>query len=45
MDYLVSKHGLREGEEEEGEEEEERGGKQIQDMDSCIHDFGMIFVQ
>ena len=21
------------------------GGKQIQGMDSCIHDFGMIFVQ
>ena len=22
-----------------------KGGKQIQGMDSCIHDFGMIFVQ
>ena len=41
--FLVSKQGLREGEEEEGEEEEEKGGgggggggESSQGMDSCM---------
>ena len=43
--FLVSKQGLREGEEEEGEEEEERGGNQAKVWILVwIHHFGMIFV-
>ena len=43
--FLVSKQGLREGEEEEGEEKEERGGNQAKVWILVwIHHFGMIFV-
>ena len=44
--FLVSKQGLREGEEEEGEEEEERGGGNQAKVWILvwIHHFGMIFV-
>ena len=49
MHYFgLQTRSLWEGEEEEGEEEEERGNQaKVWNfcMDSCIHDFGMIFVQ
>ena len=42
--FLVSKQEVY-GKERKRKEKKRKKEKQIQGMDSCIHDFGMIFVQ
>ena len=42
--FLVSKQEVY-GKEKKRKEKKRKKEKQIQGMDSCVHDFGMIFVQ